>query len=86
MSQESQNPDLAESGEILSIKCHKGTEGEYGCTFSLASALVGRGVVKATGKSSHAHGMERWVSPRPVWTGAENVAPTRVRTPKSSSP
>jgi hypothetical protein len=60
MSQESHNPDLPENSEILSIKCHEGTEGEYGCTFSLTSALARGWVVKATGKSPRAHGMERW--------------------------
>src|SRR5215469_11824830 len=62
---------------ILYTECAK-IEKKNSGTKRLTSALVGGWVVKATGKSARAHGIERCVSPRPVRKGAENVAPTRV--------
>ena len=76
-------------GKVLRITGHEGSEGEwrYGSALCLTSALNGGGW--STPRPRHftpgkdpVHIVEEagW-APEPVWTGAENVAPTYIRSP-----
>jgi hypothetical protein len=70
---------------------HEGPEVEYrySSALSLTSALDGRWVLKATPRTLFSRErdpvnivQEAGWAPRPVWTGAENLAPTGIRSPE----
>jgi hypothetical protein len=77
--------------KVHPIRGHECPEGEYKyrCTLSLTSALYGGGVINATprplcprqGNPSPIVEEAGW-APEPIWTGAENPAPTRIRSPE----
>jgi hypothetical protein len=61
-------------------------EYRYSSTLSLTSALDGvvgqRHAPAALPPEGHGtHCIRGWVNPGPFWTGAENVAPTGIRSP-----
>jgi hypothetical protein len=86
MSQEYQTPDLAENGEILSIKCHEGTEGEYGCTFSLTSALVAGGSWSRPGKELPCPWNGKMGQPQAGLDGCGKCRPHQGSNPKTVQP
>ena len=59
----------------------------YSSTLSLTSALDGVGgqrhapAALPPGKRAGNHSTGGWVGPGPVWTGAENLASTGIRSP-----
>jgi hypothetical protein len=59
----------------------------YSSTLSLTSALDGVGgqhhapAAIYPGKRPGTHCIGGWVGPGPVWTGAENLTPTGIRSP-----
>ena len=65
---------------------HEGTEEEYMYSFFLTSVLDGGWVVNATPRPLYPGEKDQvsivqeagW-APGPVWTGAENLAPTGIR-------
>ena len=74
-------------GDVHPTSGYEGSEGRerYSYTLSLISALKGVGVqchapaALPRGKSPGTHCIGGWVAPGPVWTGAENLASTGIR-------
>ena len=70
---------------------HEGPRNEYRSTLPLTSVLDGSEWSMSRSKHS-TPGNETWyplyrrlVGPRPVWTGAENLAPSVIRSPDHSA-
>jgi hypothetical protein len=76
-------------GKVHRRTGHEGPEGEqkFNCTLSLTSALDGGGWSTprpgryTPGKDPVPSVQEAGWTPGPVWTGAENLAPTGIRSP-----